>query len=250
MTRFQEPAASKTRQRSSRIERRRARVRQRMLEVAKALVESRGVDAVTIEEITDAADVARRTFYHHFNSKHDALVPLARARTEKLNRRIDRLIEDVDDPAEVVSIALRHTLRGIPEDPLCAYFIFRSGLPHERLGEAIGASGSRDFERGVKRGRFTIADREVAECVVGGALIGLLSRRLHDKLTDTDLDEAVCYLLRLLGVPVDEAADIAHRPLPPLPEESGALGQRRRGAFSRGGNDVRHQDRETDKGTA
>jgi AcrR family transcriptional regulator len=188
-----------------------------MLEAAEALVESRGVDAVTIEEITDAADVARRTFYHHFDSKQDALVPLARARTEELNRRIDRLIEAVDDPAEVVSIALRHTLRGIPEDPLCAYFIFRSGLPHERLREGIGESGSRDFERGIKRGRFTIANRDVAENVVGGAVIGLLSRRLHDKLNDTDLDEAVCYLLRLLGVPADEAADIAHRPLPPLP---------------------------------
>jgi AcrR family transcriptional regulator len=186
-----------------------------MLKVAEALVESRGVDAVTIEEITEAADVARRTFYHHFDSKHDALVPLARTRTEELNRRIDRLIEAVDDPAEVVSIALRHTLRGIPEDPLCAWFIFRSGLPHERLHEAIGKSGTRDFERGIERGRFAIANREVAEHVVGSAVTGLLSRRLHGKLADADLDEAVEYLLRLLGVPADEAAEIAHRPLPP-----------------------------------
>ena len=222
MASTQGQAAGETRQRSGRIERRRAKVRERMLEVAKALVESRGVDAVTIEEITEAADVARRTFYHHFDSKHDALVPLARARTEKLNRRIDRLIEAVDDPAEVVSIALRHTLRGIPEDPLCAWFIFRSGLPHERLREGIGESGARDFERGIERGRFVIANRETAASVVGSAVIGLLSRRLHGKLDDTDLDESVEYLLRLLGVPVDEAADIAHRPLPPLPEGSGA----------------------------
>jgi hypothetical protein len=84
-------------------------------------------------------------------------VPIARARTKSLNRRIDRLIEEVQDPAEAVSIALRHTFRGIPEDPLCAWFVLRSGLPCERL----------------------------------------------------------------LGVPAVEASEIAHRPLPSLPEEPG-----------------------------
>jgi len=34
-------------------------------------------------------------------------------------------VEGVEDPAEVISIALRHTLRSMPEDPLCAWFIFR-----------------------------------------------------------------------------------------------------------------------------
>ncbi len=217
MTQVESEAARPAGQLPSRIERRRARVRQRILDVAEALVRSRGVDAVTIEEITEAADVARRPFYHHFDSKHDALVPLARARTEGLNRRIDRVIEALEDPAEVVAIALRHTLRAIPEDPLCAWFIFRSGLPHERLREGIGESGARDLERGIDRGRFAIGNREVVESLLGSAVIGLLSRRLDGKLDDADLDEAVEYLLRLLGVPADEAADIAHLPLPHLP---------------------------------
>jgi AcrR family transcriptional regulator len=204
-----------------RVERRRARVRRRILEAAEALVRARGIDAVTIEDITEAADVARRTFYHYFDSKHAALVPLARARTEALNRRIDRVIEAVEDPAEGISIGLRHTLRGIPEDPLCAWFIFRSGLPHERLREGIGESGARDLERGIELGRFAVSSRGVVESLVGSAMIGLLSRRLDAKLGDEDLDEAVEYLLRLLGVPAAEAAQIAHRPLPPLPGRSG-----------------------------
>ena len=77
----------------SRVERRRARVRQRIVEAAEDLTESRGVDGVTIEDITEAADVARRTFYHYFESKHDVVVPIARARTRELNRRIDRVVE-------------------------------------------------------------------------------------------------------------------------------------------------------------
>jgi AcrR family transcriptional regulator len=199
-----------------RVERRRARIRRRILEAAEELTESRGVDGVTIEDITEAADVARRTFYHYFESKHDVVVPIARARTRELNRRIDRVIEDVEDPAEVISIALRHTLRSMPEDPLCAWFLFRSGLPQQRLREGIGESGYRDVTRGIETGRFALANTEAASSLLGGAVIGALSGRLEGTLDDADLDDAVEYLLRLLGVPVPEAREIAHRPLPPL----------------------------------
>ena len=210
-------AAEKTEnQRPGRVERRRARVRRRILEAAEELTQSRDVDVVTIEDITEAADVARRTFYHYFESKNDVVVPIARARTRELNRRIDRVVEGIDDPAQVISIALRHTLRGFPEDPLCAWFIFRSGLPQQRLLEGIGESGTRDVSRGIETGRFSLTNVKAASSLLGGAMIGALSGRLDGTLDDADLDDAVEYLLRLLGVPDEEARDIAHRPLPRL----------------------------------
>jgi AcrR family transcriptional regulator len=202
--------------RPGRVECRRARVRQRILEVTEQLTAARGVDAVTIDDITAAADVARRTFYHYFESKHAALVPIAREHTRELNRRIDRAIARIDDPAEVISVAMRHTLRSMPEDPLCAWFIFHSGLPHKRLREGIGESGYRDLRRGLETGRFVIDNPEAAAVLLSGALIGALGRRLEGMLGDSDVDDAVEHLLRLLGVPVGEARDIAHRPLPAL----------------------------------
>ena len=202
--------------RPGRVESRRARVRQRILEVTEQLTAARGVEAVTIDDITAAADVARRTFYHYFESKHAALVPIARERTRELNRRIDRVVSGIDDPAEVISVALRHTLRSLPEDPLCAWFIFHSGLPHKRLREGIGESGYRDLRRGLETGRFVIDNPEAAAVLLSGALIGALGSRLEGMLGDSDVDDAVEHLLRLLGVPVGEARDIAHRPLPAL----------------------------------
>jgi AcrR family transcriptional regulator len=204
------------RPRPGRVERRRARVRQRILEATERLTRSRGVDGVTIEDITESADVARRTFYHYFDSKHDALVPIARQRTRALNRRIDRVVEGLADPAEVVSVALRHTLREIPEDPLCAWFVFRSGLPQKRLLEGIGESGARDLRRGLETGRFALANQQAGGALLGGAVIGALGGRLEKTLGDADLDDAVEYVLRMLGVPGGEARDLAHRPLPPL----------------------------------
>jgi AcrR family transcriptional regulator len=208
--------AAELREGAGRVARRRARVRRRILEATERLAEARGIDAVTLEDITEAADVARRTFYHYFESKHAALVPIARARARALSRRIDRVTAAIEDPAEVLAVALRHTLRRMPEDPLCAWFLFKSGLPQQRLREGIGESAYRDVSRGVETGRFALDSLPAAAALLSGAVIGALAARLEGTLSDPDLDDAVEYVLRLLGVPAEEAADIAHAPLPQL----------------------------------
>jgi AcrR family transcriptional regulator len=200
-----------------RVARRRARARQRILEVAERLMIERGVDAVTLDDIADAADIARRSFYHHFESKHELLVPIARARTLNLNRRIDRLVATIEDPAEVMATAFRHGLRTLATDPLCNWFVLKSGLPHQRVLEGLGASGMRDARRGLEQGRFQVDHPEVARLLVAGAFIGVLSAYCERKITAADIDDAVELLLRVLGVTPAEAREVAHRPLPRLP---------------------------------
>ena len=202
---------------AGRVARRRAQARQRILDAAESLMSERGVDEVTIDEIADAADIARRSFYHHFESKYDVLVPIARARTKGLNQRIDRLVAGIDDPAEVVATAMRHGLRALAGDPLCSWFVLKSGLPQQRLHEGLGESGVRDTQRGMEAGRFRFENAKVVRLLVSGAFLAVLSARVEKKLGDRDLDDAVEHLLRLLGLRKAEAKDIAHRPLRPLP---------------------------------
>lgn len=203
--------------REGRVARRRALVRQRILEAAERLMTERGVDDVTIDDITDAADIARRSFYHYFESKNDVLVPIARSRTKALSERIDRLASRMDDPAEVMATAMRHTLRAFTSDPLCSWFVLKSGLPHERLYEGVGESGTRDAMHGVRVGRFRIENPEVLRLLLFGAFVAVMSGRVGKKLKDADLDDAVEYVLRLLGLDAEEAHEIAHRRLRSLP---------------------------------
>ncbi|HSL59895.1 MAG TPA: TetR/AcrR family transcriptional regulator [Acidimicrobiales bacterium] len=55
-------------------ERKKQETRRSLVLAALALVDERGLDAVTIDEIAAAAGVSTRTFFNHFDSKEDAVL--------------------------------------------------------------------------------------------------------------------------------------------------------------------------------
>jgi len=57
----------------SRHERRRRQTRKQLIEAAVQLVLEKGYEAVTIQDITDRADLGRGTFYIHFKDKEEAV---------------------------------------------------------------------------------------------------------------------------------------------------------------------------------
>ena len=68
----------------SRRERKKERTRGEIYQAAMNLFLRRGFDAVTIEEICDAADVARATFFLHFATKETLLVEYGQRMNENL----------------------------------------------------------------------------------------------------------------------------------------------------------------------
>jgi AcrR family transcriptional regulator len=69
-------------------ERHRRRTLAQLEEVALRLFEEHGYDAVTIDDITAAADVSRRTFFRYFPGKEDVLFADQRQRAEALRRAL------------------------------------------------------------------------------------------------------------------------------------------------------------------
>ena len=69
-------------------ERHRRRTLAQLEEAALRLFEEHGYDAVTIDDITAAADVSRRTFFRYFPGKEDVLFADQRQRAEALRRAL------------------------------------------------------------------------------------------------------------------------------------------------------------------
>ena len=61
----------------SRRERRKLEVRGRINEAALSLFAGQGFEPTTVEEICEAAEVARKTFYNYYNSKQDLIRELS-----------------------------------------------------------------------------------------------------------------------------------------------------------------------------
>lgn len=56
-------------------ERKKARTRERLMEEALRLFEAQGYESTTVDQITEAAEVARRTFFRYFPSKEAVVFP-------------------------------------------------------------------------------------------------------------------------------------------------------------------------------
>ncbi len=74
----------KTHETASRWEQRKERTHRRLLEEAGRLFITKGFDAVTVEEIAGAADVAKGTFFNYFESKEKLLGELLYNRMQSL----------------------------------------------------------------------------------------------------------------------------------------------------------------------
>lgn len=74
--------------------RKRRTTRTTLAAAALELFEEKGFVATTIEDITERADVARRTFFRHFPSKEAALLP----DTEEYEQRVIAALDDQELP--------------------------------------------------------------------------------------------------------------------------------------------------------
>ncbi len=195
---------------ATRSERRRAGTRARIVVEAERLMRRYGVEAVTVQDITDAADVGHGTFYLHFKTKAEVLRPVIERLAEKIHERVDRLTSGSDDPALRLATGIRIALAAIAGDPLWNWYVFQSGTPFRRLADGMGAPPLEDMDRGIALGRFLVSDLRATWSFIDGALIGILST---GKWQETTAEAAAEMVLRSLGISPDEAALIARRPL-------------------------------------
>src|SRR6185312_3890645 len=147
--------------RVSRLDRRKARTRQALIDAAVRLIaEGRG-DRASIQEITDAADIGFGSFYNHFESKEQLFQTASQEVLERWGAMIDRACAGISDPAEIFAVSVRITGRLGWTHPELARFLVGAGL--DVLNQPVGLAprALRDIKAGQAAGRFTVLHAEI-----------------------------------------------------------------------------------------
>jgi AcrR family transcriptional regulator len=197
--------------------RRRARTHARLLEAARVLFARQGVEATRINEITEQADVGFGSFYNHFDSKEAIVEAVLQETIAAQGAAVDAVTRDLDDPAEVMAVAHRYFVDLAGSDPTWGWLLVRLEVSHDIALRALRPYASRDLKRGIDNGRFRIPDSELALVQLGGALLAVMRFVLDGHATPNAGQNHAEGILRTLGVDPADAAEIAHRPMPPVP---------------------------------
>jgi AcrR family transcriptional regulator len=202
----------------NRFERRRAETRQALVRAARQILAETGDTSASIQVIAERADVGFGSFYNHFESKTELFDAAVSDALEELGQAFDEHLQGIDDPAELVAAGFRLSARLADSRPEMMQILRHRGLGHIHSGSGLAPRAVRDLEVGIASGRFTITDPTAAVTVLGGSLLALLELRFARP--DLDADETASnlaeLLLRMLGLPPEDAHDVARSPLPDL----------------------------------
>ena len=202
---------------ANRLDRRKARTRQALIDAAVQLIAEGREERASIQEITELADVGFGSFYNHFPSKEQLFQTASGEVLERWGQMIDRACEGIADPAELFAVSFRISGRLGWTHPDVARFLTGAGLELLDAPYGLAPRALRDIETGQAAGSFTFPSADIALSAVAGGLLGLLQlhQRRPGSIKETSVDELASGVLRLLGVPAEEAARLAALPLPP-----------------------------------
>ncbi len=200
---------------AARPDRRRVRNRAAILTAAEALFAARGVEAVSIDEIAAAADLAKGTLYNHFADKDALAAEVALTARQEGEARVAAANEGVAEPERRLIRGVIVFARFACERPDRARAGLRMTSGATDIDAPVNAGVRRDIERGFASGRFHGVGREAAALGVIGVAHALISRILGapgDRAAAmAAAREAATFILRGVGIPPRQAAATAAR---------------------------------------
>src|SRR5437762_1143810 len=140
----------------NRTQRRRLQTRAKLVEAGQKVFAEKGVDAATIQDITDTADVGRGSFYNFFETKEDLVQAIVDEMLAELVEFERMLSTQFADPARALDAILRYGLQIATANPLLAWFVVRTQNFHGELFTKFHDFTYDVIERGRRAKRFRI----------------------------------------------------------------------------------------------
>ena len=207
-------APPKKDRRPERGRRSREATRQKLIDAALRVMARKGVDGTAIADITEEADVGFGSFYNHFKSKAEIAEVAFHVHAEELGEVTKSISRYEKDRAVAIAIIQKVFLTKAVADPMWGWFIVHAAVGLPELWRVFAEQGTGDIRQGVADGRFSISCEETAMRVILASLLATMRLLLEGEAKPDAASETIECLLRMLGVPGDEARKLSRRKLP------------------------------------
>ncbi|WP_417280964.1 TetR/AcrR family transcriptional regulator [Celeribacter sp.] len=200
-----------------RVARRQRRNRTALIAAARDIMAEKGVDAATMLEIAEHADVGAGTVYNYFKSKDELAIAVLESLMHELGRRIEMVTDTFDDPAQVYAFGIRTVLDTATTDPRWEQMLHRAEVIADAMYRTIGPFAIRDLKNAVAAGRFRESDPAMIWRLTTHTIIGASLAVTGGELPSDSKVQIIARLLCMAGSDGEDAEELAARPLPELP---------------------------------
>lgn len=200
-----------------RVARRQKRNRRALIDAAGEIMSQKGIDAATMLEIAENADVGAGTVYNYFKSKDDLAIAVLEELMHDLALKIEEVTNRFVDPAQVYAFGIRTVIDTATGDLRWRQLLYRSEVIANAMYRQMGPFAIRDLQNATAAGRFKVDNAPLTWKLATHALVGLALAITNGELPESAADEGVVRLLCMTGIGLSEAVDLAHRERPALP---------------------------------
>jgi len=159
-----------------RAARKRERTRGELVSAAEQLLAERGLDAISVDEITEAADVAKGTFYTHFDDKSDLATSIAYGIRMEMEQKVTELNQGIGDAAIRMANGLSTFFAFAIAQPVRARALVRLNPTIVDPVLPINAGLRSDVVFGANSKRFWVASVDAAVVVLLGIAVATVMR--------------------------------------------------------------------------
>lgn len=204
-----------------RVARRRRRNHEALIAAGRAVMAEKGIDAATMHEIAERADVGAGTVYSYFRSKDDLAIAVLEHLMHDLALRIEQVTDTFEDPAQVYAFGIRTVIDTATGDLRWRQLLNRSEVIADAIFRKMGPFAIRDLENATRAGRFQVEDAPLTFKMAAHAIIGVALAVTKGERAPDVIQETVVSLLCMTGIGRNEAIRLAARPRPSLPDGAG-----------------------------
>jgi AcrR family transcriptional regulator len=158
--------------------RRAAETRLRLFRAALGLFAERGFSSVTVQEITEAADVGKGTFFNYFESKDHILGVMAEIQLSKVHEAVR------------LSLTGKHSIRSVLHH-LALRLVEEPGRSPGLARAVISAFSASDVVRSMIQSQLSIGLDLVAKCIEQGQKNGEINPRLKKRTMAIQFQQSV-----------------------------------------------------------